>query len=145
MSSSELNTGLEVIEREECLELLRSENVGRLAVVVGGRPEIFPVNFVLDGSDVVIRTDEGTKLSAAVGAAVAFEVDHVDGASWSGWSVVVHGRGQLADHRPARRGSPAARPRPWRRAVLAYTVRIVADSVTGRRIPARPGDASGIG
>ena len=40
--------GVEVLDEHDCLELLRESDVGRLAVVVEGGPEIFPVNFVVD-------------------------------------------------------------------------------------------------
>jgi hypothetical protein len=35
-------------------------------VVVAGRPEIFPVNYVVDGDEVMFRTDAGTKLAGAM-------------------------------------------------------------------------------
>jgi hypothetical protein len=42
-----------------------------------------PVNFCLDGDDIVIRTAAGSKLAAATRrAVVAFEVD--DSTRWSG-------------------------------------------------------------
>ena len=40
-----------------------------MAVVDDRGPVVFPVNFVLDRHMVVFRTDEGTKLDAAAGAA----------------------------------------------------------------------------
>ena len=47
-----------VVELDEsaCWGLLRSVEVGRLAVVVNHRPEIFPINFVVDHATVVFRT-----------------------------------------------------------------------------------------
>ncbi|MGQ0432535.1 MAG: pyridoxamine 5'-phosphate oxidase family protein, partial [Microthrixaceae bacterium] len=53
-------TGLEVLAQDECLRLLHKQGVGRVAVVAGGRPMIFPVNYVVDGRTIVFRTDEGT-------------------------------------------------------------------------------------
>jgi nitroimidazol reductase NimA-like FMN-containing flavoprotein (pyridoxamine 5'-phosphate oxidase superfamily) len=44
MPTVDLNTGLEEIESGECFEFLAAERVGRLGVVLAGRPEIFPVN-----------------------------------------------------------------------------------------------------
>ena len=51
-----LRTGLEELDRDECLRLLRSATLGRLAVVIGGQPLVFPVNFTLDG-DAVVSAD----------------------------------------------------------------------------------------
>ena len=67
--------GIDVLETNTCLELLRSNEVGRLAVAIANHPDIFPINYVVDHASVVFRTAEGTKLAAAVlGESVAFEV-----------------------------------------------------------------------
>lgn len=85
---------MEVLERQRCLELLATAPIGRLAVSVNGQPEVFPVNFALDGDRVVIRTSEGTKLRAADLDLVAFEADGNDEATGEWWSVVVKGTGR---------------------------------------------------
>jgi nitroimidazol reductase NimA-like FMN-containing flavoprotein (pyridoxamine 5'-phosphate oxidase superfamily) len=42
---------------------------------VGVMPSVVPVNYLLDNDRIVIRTDAGSKLAAALrGASVAFEV-----------------------------------------------------------------------
>jgi len=90
--AAELNSGLDVLDRGECLSLLRSKAVGRLGVVFNGRPEIFPVNYVVDDDGaLMLRTGPGRKLSGALNQAVAFEVDDLDDAAGTAWSVVVHG------------------------------------------------------
>ena len=84
--------GIDVLETDTCLELLRRSEVGRLAVSITDHPDIFPVNFIVDRGTIVIRTAEGTKLAAAVlGRAVAFEVDGYDADSGDAWSVVLKG------------------------------------------------------
>ena len=89
----EPRTGLEVLDEDECWRLLESRTVGRLAVDVGGHPDIFPVNYVIHDRMVVIRTEAGTKLAGAgLGTSVAFEIDESDESGSSGWSVVVRGR-----------------------------------------------------
>ena len=85
--------GMTLLSDGECFELLRGEQVGRLAVAIGPHPDIFPVNYVVDGRSIVFRTLEGTKLAASVlTPAVAFEVDGIIEASDEAWSVVVKGR-----------------------------------------------------
>ena len=83
---------VEVLSTKECWELLRDSVVGRLAVVVEGRPDIFPVNPVVDHGSIVFRTSAGTKLAATKDREVAFEVDGYDVGSAKAWSVVVKGR-----------------------------------------------------
>ena len=84
-------TGLEELGRDDCLQFLARAPLGRLGVVVGGRPLVFPVNFTLDGDAVILRTDEGTKLHAARNGPVAFECDGIDRLYHTGWSVLVRG------------------------------------------------------
>jgi hypothetical protein len=85
--------GVEQLDAKECWQLLRANEVGRLAVSITDHPDIFPVNYVVDRGTVVFRTAEGTKLAAAVlGRAVAFEIDGYDAARGEAWSVVLKGR-----------------------------------------------------
>ena len=77
----------------ECLQLLGAHQFGRVAVVVDGRPVVFPVNYALEGDSVVFRTAPGTKLSGAALGHVAFEIDEVDETTQTGWSVIVQGVG----------------------------------------------------
>jgi uncharacterized protein len=128
---------VEELSRERCLELLRDQVVGRLAVVIGGRPDIMPVNYLLDGEGVVIRTAAGTKLDAASGAPVAFEVDEVDRDLRSGWSVVIHGiaheiRSLGRDEITARLMSLPVDP--WAGVDKPFLLRIAPLSITGRSI-----------
>src|SRR5687768_11832620 len=92
MERSNGKTELGWIHQEECERLLAEDVVGRLAVVVGDTPIIFPVNYVLDGHDIIFRTDAGTKLEFGPRAPASFEVDSIDRATHSGWSVVATGR-----------------------------------------------------
>jgi hypothetical protein len=56
---------LETLGRSECLNLLATAQVGRVALVVDGHPEILPVNYALDGDAVLFRTAEGSVLTHA--------------------------------------------------------------------------------
>ena len=91
MTDTEGVADLESLGRAECLELLALVKVGRLGFIADGRPEILPVNYILDGDSVLFRTSESSVLNQASLAEVAFEVDHIDESARSGWSVVVHG------------------------------------------------------
>jgi nitroimidazol reductase NimA-like FMN-containing flavoprotein (pyridoxamine 5'-phosphate oxidase superfamily) len=68
---------LEEIPAEECWELLGQHEMGRIAIVVGGKPQIFPVNYGLKGKVIVFRTAVGSKLAYAPESPVAFEVEPV--------------------------------------------------------------------
>jgi pyridoxamine 5'-phosphate oxidase-like protein len=89
------------LTKSECFALLARAHLGRVAAVDDRGPVVFPVNFVFDRHTVVLRTDEGTKLDAAVkGSRVAFEIDGADPATRTGWSVLV--RGEAVERSPAR-------------------------------------------
>lgn len=121
-----------MIPTGECRRLLATEEVGRLGVVLDGRPEIFPVNYTLDGDGVLFRTADGSKLEGALHGPVVFEVDHLHARSRSGWSVIVHGRAE----RYTRFDNPARRQtdRPWIDSDKPHLVRLSPTSITGRRI-----------
>ena len=72
------------------LDLLARRQLGRLALAVDGDPDIFPVNYVVDGPRVLFRTAPGSKLAElSVNPRVAFEVDEYD--ETYGASVVLKG------------------------------------------------------
>ena len=74
----------------------RTWSLGRLVTILGGQPEIFPVNFVTQRPTVLFRTAQGTKLySAVMTDTVAFEADYHDAELTYGWSVIVKGRARV--------------------------------------------------
>jgi nitroimidazol reductase NimA-like FMN-containing flavoprotein (pyridoxamine 5'-phosphate oxidase superfamily) len=131
------SSGLEELTVDECLRLLRTQQVGRLGVVVGGYPLIFPLNYGLDDDVVVIRTVLGQKLSGAQGTNVTFEVDELDPVHLSGWSVMIRGTaGEVTSHDDAetRERTERAAPTPWPAGEHPHLVRIIPRAMTGRRI-----------
>jgi uncharacterized protein len=127
-------TGTLVLEPHECWSLVRSAEVGRLAVAIMDRPDIFPVNHVVDGGTIVFRTAEGTKLAAAVlGEAVAYEVDGYDAEAGDAWSVVVKGRAVELKRMQELFDANDLPLFPWHAAPKSRFVRIEPESITGRR------------
>jgi len=94
MKARKAASELEDISEAECWELLGGHKMGRIAIVVDGKPQIFPVNYGLKGKVIVFRTAAGTKLAYAPDSPVAFEIDDYDGAAGEGWSVMVQGLGR---------------------------------------------------
>src|SRR5688572_16688942 len=126
--------GIAILETNTCWELLRSSEVGRLAVSIGNHPDIFPVNFVVDHGTVVFRTAEGTKLAAAVlGTAVAFEVDGYDADAGEAWSVVIKGRAVEIERMQDVFDALELPLFPWHASPKHRFVRIEPEEVSGRR------------
>ncbi|MGW0969302.1 helix-turn-helix domain-containing protein [Streptomyces sp. NPDC002516] len=127
------------LDPEECRARLSTHGVGRIVLQASDRLLVLPVNYsVVDGS-VVFRTAPGSAPAAALGARVAFEVDHIDEALAQGWSVLVQGRAR-AETRPdaTRRLDALAHTRPWAGgAERDLWVRVEEESISGRRIVVR--------
>ena len=125
--------GLEVLPRNECLHRLAGESLGRLGVKLGAQLSILPVNYVLRDERIVIRTEPGSKLSAAImGTRVAFEVDAVELGEASGWSVLVNGRAsEIRDHAGLEQAQ-RLEVSPWAPGVRPRFVEIRIDQISGR-------------
>jgi nitroimidazol reductase NimA-like FMN-containing flavoprotein (pyridoxamine 5'-phosphate oxidase superfamily) len=122
------------LTESECWSLLRSVDVGRLAVAIGDHPDLFPINHFVDGNSIVFRSAAGTKLAASVlGRSVAFEVDGYDADDGEAWSVVVKGRARLVENMFEYLEAEQLPLFPWHQGAKPNIVRIEPDDVTGRR------------
>ncbi|WP_306955877.1 pyridoxamine 5'-phosphate oxidase family protein [Streptomyces sp. B4I13] len=130
----------------EALRLLGSVSLGRIVYTRHALPTIRPVNHVLDGGDIVIRTHEGAALtshttqSGHLGVVVAYEADSIDPDTHLGWSVVATGYAHLVTD-PGELARYQAMLRPWVNRTMDYAVRIRPDLVTGIRLTAVPRSA----
>lgn len=127
--------GLEVLDRRECLRLLATVSLGRIAVTFGALPAIMPVNFRLVGGYIVFRTSAGTKLAAAAAnAVVAFEVDQVDTFAHAGWSVLVTGTAREVVDPTERAELERAHIPRWAPSGVDHFVALDTRLISGRRI-----------
>lgn len=134
--------GMREMSEAECWAALRSNEqpdehgaggVGRLAVAIANRPDVFPVNYVVDHGSIVFRTAEGTKLAASVlGTSVAFEIDGYDVVGGEAWSVVVKGRAVEIDQVHGKFDAADLPLFPWHAGPKHRIVRIVPETTSGR-------------
>ena len=131
------HAGLEALPLEVCLRLLESVPVGRVSFCTDGEVVTLPVNHVVDGQDMVFRTDRGSKLSAADRRDhVAFEADDYDPRTRTGWSVLVKGRAEVVHDDTEIQRLSRLGLYPWVTAVdRPFWIRIRPTSVTGRHTP----------
>jgi uncharacterized protein len=129
------------LSKDECFGLLASQHLGRVVLVDDRGPIALPVTFVLDQHTVLFRSDEGTKLDVAVrGGRVGFQIDGIDEADRTGWSVLVRGEAvEVTDPAELARVR-GLRLHPWAPGAKGHYLRILPTSLTGRRIalPAAP-------
>jgi len=124
---------IQILTRPECLLRLEHGGVGRIALPCSGAPILRPVNFALHEGHVLIRTGEGTILSASDrGDPVSFEIDGIDALEHTGWSVIVIGK--LRSYHEDREG-PAPPLRAWASGVKERLVVVHIDELTGMCIP----------
>jgi nitroimidazol reductase NimA-like FMN-containing flavoprotein (pyridoxamine 5'-phosphate oxidase superfamily) len=87
------------LTREQSLRLLGSVSLGRIVFTEHAMPAIRPVNHLLDGGDIIIRSHSGaavvSEASAGRGVVVAYAADALDPVDHLGWSVVVTGTAYL--------------------------------------------------
>jgi len=129
------DNGLEILERDECYELLRSRSIARVGLSMDALPVVLPVNFVVCDGQVVIRTNEGSKLDAALAhAVIAVEVDDYDPMSHTGWSVLVRGTSRVITDPAERTRAQELWLRPWANEGADRWIAVAIDLVSGRRI-----------
>ncbi|MFK4834816.1 pyridoxamine 5'-phosphate oxidase family protein [Microbacterium sp. ZW T2_14] len=125
------------LSEDECWNLLARCNLGRLALTVGGEPDIFPVNYVVDGPRVLFRTAPGSKLAElSVHPRVAFEADEHD--ETFGASVVLKGVAHRLELQSEIDIADALPLISWIPTLKYRWVRIVPTSITGRRFERGP-------
>ena len=126
-----------VLSEEECWNLLSRRELGRLAVTVDGKPDIFPVNYVTDGPRVLFRTAPGSKLAElSANPDVAFEVDEYDDTSAA--SVVLKGAAKRLELQSEIDAADALPLTSWIPTLKYRWVRISPTSITGRRFERGP-------
>ena len=123
-------------DRPECRRLLALRAAqgrhGHLGIPEDGAPLVLPINYVVQGPDVLVRVGEGLFEKMERARLVAFEVDGID--TERPWSVLVRGlvieedRSILSAHIPFPQvADPGHR-----------IVRIRADAISGRRLGSIP-------
>jgi nitroimidazol reductase NimA-like FMN-containing flavoprotein (pyridoxamine 5'-phosphate oxidase superfamily) len=137
MSATDENPAVTEVSDEQSWQLLASARFGRLAVVIGGGPEIFPINIAAVQDIVYFRSGEGTKLlGAAIGHPVAFKSDRVD--DTGAWSVIAKGLPRLVEDRAELDRVEALGLSPWVATVKRHVVAINVGSISGRRFEFGP-------
>ena len=124
---------------DDCLDLLRTREVGRIAALVNEQLVIVPVNYRLvvhtgGVTWIAFRTRLGGILDRT-SLHVAFEIDDIDDARRTGWSVLVRGTLHHVDPDAADFGERFD-PKPWVTDREAWMI-IQPFSIEGRRLQPR--------
>jgi nitroimidazol reductase NimA-like FMN-containing flavoprotein (pyridoxamine 5'-phosphate oxidase superfamily) len=125
----------------ECWQLLASVSVGRVVFTQRAMPAIRPVNHVVDGRTIIIRTHLGAAIAARAsdarsgprGSVVCYEADELDPARRTGWSVIATGMARLVTD-PAAADRYTGAVEPWIAGDLNQVVAIEPEFVSGIRL-----------
>lgn len=134
---------VERLAPDDCWDLLDQTNVGRLAVLVDGHPDVFPVNYVLDGDSIVFRTGAGTKFWSTMTSSCALEIDGYEPVSEKAWSVVARGRAHVILDRREKAVVDALGLDPWQPGTKDNYLRLAPEALTGRRFKTKRPDLWG--
>ncbi len=121
---------------EECVGLLRSGVIGRVALSTPMGPRIVPVNYAVYEDTVVFRTTPYSELGTyGWNTDLAFEIDHLDYEKHQGWSVVAIGRAELVEDPEELREIRAHwDPTPWAGGRRHLYLRLRWRDISGRRL-----------
>ena len=131
---------LSVLPAEQCRTLLGAVDVGRLAVVVEGRPRMLVLNHLVADGRVYVRTREDALLARLTQDGVVvhavFEVDSSFAVGRSGWSVMATGLlAREQDERVAER--VRAHLTAWANGKRDAVLRLDVTELTGRQVGPR--------
>lgn len=125
------------LEATECVRLLGQRGVGRAAVGTPDGPHLVPVNYALLDDTIVIRTSPYSLLGTyARTSRLAFEVDQLDEANHSGWSVVVQGRCVLETDPKTLARLRHLLPESWASGTRTLYLRLPLEEISGRAVGA---------
>jgi nitroimidazol reductase NimA-like FMN-containing flavoprotein (pyridoxamine 5'-phosphate oxidase superfamily) len=121
----------------QCRGYLGAGGVGRMVFAGPRGPEAIPVNYVMLGGDIVVRTGRHTGLvDRAAQTRVSFEVDHLDDSLAEGWSVLASGVAQVVTTPSELETVRSLGLEPWAGGDKDTYLRITVTDMTGRRIRA---------
>src|SRR5215204_3481873 len=85
--------GLMILSRDDCMRLLDSGGLGRIAVPGVAAPTMRPINFAVQDGRIVMRTADSALWAAAESqVAASFEFDEIRNEDHRAWNVIVTGR-----------------------------------------------------
>ena len=129
------DSGPTLIPAGECLRLLMSVSIGRIAYTKRALPAVEPVRFAVDGNEIVIRIDTGSTLSATIpDTIVAFQAEHLDDETRTGWTVNVVGSAHEVTDPGDMARLRGTGPPSWALARGDQFIRIAPGIVTGREL-----------
>jgi nitroimidazol reductase NimA-like FMN-containing flavoprotein (pyridoxamine 5'-phosphate oxidase superfamily) len=132
---------METLTETECLRLVSTQVIGRLAFVGSFDLTVLPVNYRLADGAVLLRTEQDSLIGADLRTGiehaeyqVAFEVDSFDEQALEGWSVLIQGPAHHLDSAAEQEQARMAGVESWPGGEKDHFIQITPVRVTGRRL-----------
>lgn len=127
--------GLSPLSESECWKLLDIHDLGRIALMIDGWPQVFPINYAVAEGAVLFRSAPGAKASHGPGARGCFEIDGWSERSGIGWSVMAHGTIRDVTHATDRQAVALREVRlhPAAPGVRDHLLALMVGRISGRR------------
>jgi transcriptional regulator with XRE-family HTH domain len=120
---------------EQSWARLGSTGVGRVVFDSDDGPIALPVNYAVSNESILLRTARDTAIARIPSdSKVSFEVDHIDDALGSGWSVLVYATCEHLGAAEAARAADSVALEPWGGGSRDHWLRLRSRSVAGRSI-----------
>ena len=127
---------VEYLSEADCLRLLATVPVGRVVYTEHALPAVLPVAFeVAANGRLVLVLRRGPGVCRALDDNVAaFQADHSDAATRTGWNILVHGRAHVVNDPALHEQLLRTGPRPWLGEAEPMFVTMTPELVRGRRL-----------
>lgn len=140
-TTASMGAMLEELTRDESMRLIEQAEVGRIGFTGRFGPVVLPVNYKVIHGAIVFRTEEDSSIAEDLRTGipdadyrVAFEVDEMDPATRTGWSVMLQGSAHHVDDESERASLLEAGVEPWAGGEKTLFMRITPAHITGRRV-----------
>ncbi|MHA7155733.1 pyridoxamine 5'-phosphate oxidase family protein [Arthrobacter sp. TMN-50] len=81
----------QTLNADECWALMAGQTTGRIGFLYEGMVTIFPLNCIVYDGGVYFRTSEDAVIARSQLEQAAFQLDHIDTPTRSGWTILVNG------------------------------------------------------
>ena len=132
--------GSDVLYHNECERLLAlaAGGTGHLGIIIDGAPAVFPLNYGVAGTDIIIKLGHGMILETLRHEPmVAFQVDRGPDDALKTWSVLAKGPAKIVENASVLDEFKHSKPFELVQEPGSTFVRIRTQSLTGRRFIAR--------
>lgn len=123
---------IDELDVDQCMALLPREQLGRLAFVREGHPDLLPLNYRWHAGSVIVRIGYGDLLDTIHRHEATFEADGTD--AIGRWSVIVRGQAEEVWQTDEIAELDELGLQPWAPGTKDHYVRITPTRITGRVI-----------